>query len=99
MMVAEHMEGRQTKRTHVSLCLPSSGSLAVNFALVNDVLAGFRAWPLWAGFMGSGKVMLKRVSIDNPDPLTKAATFKLPLSKEVGNLVETQSGEPTGFCG
>jgi hypothetical protein len=43
--------------------------------------------------------MLERVSIDDPDPLTKAATLKLPLSKEVSNLVETQSGEPTGFCG
>jgi hypothetical protein len=49
--------------------------------------------------MGSGKVMLERVSIDDPDTLTEAATFKLPLSKEVSNLVETQSGKPAGFCG
>jgi hypothetical protein len=43
--------------------------------------------------------MFKRVSIDDPDTLTKASTLKLPLSKEVSNLVETQSGEATGFCG
>jgi hypothetical protein len=49
--------------------------------------------------MGSSKVMLERVRIDDPDALTEAATLKLPLSKEVSNLVETQTGEPTGLCG
>ena len=42
--------------------------------------------------------MLERVSINDPDTLTKATTFKLPLSKEVSNLVETQTREPTGLC-
>ena len=65
---------------------------------VNWFVCGFCTWPLWAGFMGSGKVMLERVSINDPDTLTKAATFKLPLSKEVSNLVETQTREPTGLC-
>ena len=43
--------------------------------------------------------MRERVSIHDPDALTKATTFKLPLSEEVSNLVETQAREPTGFCG
>jgi hypothetical protein len=66
---------------------------------VNCFLCGLCTRPLWTRFMGSSKVMLERVSIDDPDALTKATTIKLPLSEEVSNLVETQPREPTGFCG
>ena len=99
MMVLEHIEGGPTTCTYVPLCVSSSESLVVDFAIVHYGLTGLGTWSLWAGFMGSGKVMLERVSIDDPDALTKATTLKLPLSKEVSDLVETQSGEPTGFCG
>ena len=100
MMVLEHVEGRPTN--HIQLRSAVFAVTCVHccrLRCVNSVLCGLCTWPLWAGFMGSGKVMLERVSIDDPDALTKAATFKLPLSKEVSNLVETQTGEPTGLCG
>jgi hypothetical protein len=99
-MVLEHIEGRPINQTQLrSAVFAVTCVHSCRLRCVYRFVCGLGTRPLWAGFMGSGKVMLERVSIDDPDTLTKAATFKLPLSKEVSNLVQTQSGEPTGFCG
>ena len=94
-MSLEHVESMPANRRH----LRSAVVAATCVRSVNCFLCGLCTRPLWTGFMGSSKVMLERVSIHNPDTLTKATTIKLPLSEEVSNLVETQTREPTGFCG
>ena len=99
MMSLEHVKSMSANRKRLRFAV-----LAVTYfhscrlRSVNRFVWDFSTWPFWAGFMGSSKVMLERVSIDDPDALTKAATIKLPLSEEVSNLVETQPREPTGFC-